>query len=112
MFNDTMFFVAVAAGLAGQMLDSYTTDIAFSHGWKETVGPTAWLIQKLGLTGTLAFKCAGLGVVTPILLTILSLHYGAGYAAGTIVAAISAGVGFYAGIVNAKRLKVAKISIF
>jgi hypothetical protein len=112
MFTDVLFFVSGAAGLAGQMLDSYTTDTAIAHGWTETVKPTAWLIKKIGLAGTLTLKCAGFGVIFPILITILSLHYGEGYAAGTLVAAGNAVTGFYAGIVNARRLKAAKISLF
>lgn len=109
MSYDVLFFFVAAAGLAGQVFDSYTTDTALAHGWKETVGPTAWLANKIGVTGMLLVKCAGLGVVAPALLAILGVHYGVGYAAATIVSAVAAGVGFYAGIVNYKRLKAAKV---
>ena len=109
MTQDILFFFVAAAGLAGQVFDSYTTDTALAHGWKETVGPTAWLISKIGLTGTVLVKCAGLGVVAPALLAIAGVHYGAGYLAATLVSAVAAGVGFYAGIVNYRRLKAAKI---
>ena len=109
MTQDILFFFVAAAGLAGQVFDSYTTDTALAHGWKETVGPTAWLINKIGISGAILVKCAGLGVFAPALLAILGAHYGAGFVAATIVSAVAAGVGFYAGIVNYRRLKAAKI---
>lgn len=109
MTSDVLFFFVAAAGLAGQMFDSYTTDTAMAHGWKETVGPTAWLINQIGISGAILVKCVGLGVAAPALLAILGVHYGAGYIAATIVSAVAAGVGFYAGVVNYRRLKAAKI---
>jgi hypothetical protein len=112
MNSDVLFFVSVAAGLAGQFLDCYTTDMGLAHGWKESSGPAAWLISKVGSGPLYALKCAGFGIVAPIVLVIIGKHTGVGDIAGIAVAVVAAGAGFYAGIKNYLRLKAAKISIF
>ena len=108
--SDTLFFIAVATGLAGQFLDSVTTEAALAHGWSETNKIAAWLIKKTNIATLVILKCVGLGIATPMILYILGNHYGVGSIAGTIVGFASAGVGFYAGIHNYLLEKKAGIS--
>src|ERR1700687_675082 len=113
MDTQILLFVAVAAAIAGQLSDVYTTSVATSHGWVETVLAPATLVKKFGLTALTAVKVVGLGIVAPLLTTIIELHFNApGYLTGSIIAFLAAAGGFYAGVVNYLRLKAAKISIF
>jgi hypothetical protein len=113
MDTQVLFFVAVAAGFTGQFLDVYTTSVAASHGWKETITAPAALLKAFGMTGLTIVKVVGLGLAAPMLTMIVELHFkGPGELAGTAVAAVVAAGGFYAGIVNYLRLKASKISVF
>lgn len=113
MDTQVLLFAAVAASVAGQLSDVYTTSVANSHGWTETVAAPAAILKKLGITGLTIVKVVGLAIAAPLLTTIIELHFkGPGYAAGSAVAFAAAVGGFYAGIVNYRRLKAAKISVF
>ena len=113
MDTQILLFVAVAAAIAGQMSDVYTTSVAASHGWKETISAPAALLTKFGVTGLALVKIVGLSIAAPLLTTIIELQFkGPGYAAGSCVGFVAAAGGFYAGIVNYLRLKASKISVF
>lgn len=107
--TDLIFFVVAVAGFTGQFFDCITTDAGISAGWKELSGASALIIKKFGITGLFVTKCVLLGIATPVLMYSL-LPYGS--VSGSIVAGVAAVAGFYAGIVNYKKLKAAKISVF
>lgn len=104
--NDYIFFASVAFSLAGQFLDSYTTEVALAHGWQESVKTAKWMISKIGISGFIVLKCVGLAIVGPMLTLIAGSETVAAILAGTVGA-----VGFYAGIKNYLALKKAKISL-
>ena len=109
--SDAIFFIAAAAGLAGQFLDAVTTEAALAHGWVEANPVAAWLIKKTNVATLSIFKCAGLGIGVPAGLYSLGYHYGVGSIPATIACLATAGVGFYAGIKNYLLEKKAGISV-
>ena len=109
--SDTLFFISVATGLAGQFLDSVTTEAALAHGWAEANPIAAWLIKKTNVSTLSILKCAGLGIMAPVGLYSLGYHFGVGSLPATIVSFVTAGVGFYAGIKNYLLEKKAGISV-
>lgn len=107
MSHDILFFAAVAAAIAGQGMDVITTNAALANKWTETSKDSAWVISKIGFPAFAFLKVAGLAMAAPI------FFYAEGHSVvGSIVAGISAGVGFYAGIHNYLLEKKAKISVF
>lgn len=105
--SDVLFFIAVGTAIAGQGLDIITTNAGLATGGKEMNPVVAYAIKKIGLPGVAMVKIAGFAIGLPVLFYSLQ-HPNAGAA----VAFISAGIGFYAGIVNYIALKKAKISVF
>ncbi len=107
MNSDVIFFAAVAGAIAGQGMDVITTNAALANKWVETSKASAWVIKKIGLAAFAFLKVAALAIGGPV------LCYSLGHAVvGVVVAGISAGVGFYAGIHNYLLEKKAKISVF
>ena len=105
--SDILFFIAVGTAIAGQGLDIITTNAGLATGGKEMNAVVAWAIKKVGFPAVAMFKIAGLAIGLPV------LFYSLGHpTAGAVVALMSAGVGFYAGIVNYIALKKAKVAIF
>lgn len=107
MTYTVLFFIAVVAAIAGQGLDDITTNAALMTGGKELNPVVAWAIKKLGFPVVAFLKVGGFAIGFPVLFYSLG-HPGV----GSIVAFASAGVGFYAGIVNYLAEKKAKISVF
>ena len=107
MSHDIIFFAAVAAAISGQGMDVITTNAALANGWTETSKASAWAIKKIGFAAFAFLKVAALAIGGPV------LCYSLGHSiVGSVVAGISAGVGFYAGIANYLLEKKAKISVF
>lgn len=104
---DTILFIAVAAGIAGQGLDVITTNAGLATGGKELNPVVRWSISKIGLPATAFVKVGGLAIGLPV------LFYSFGHPVAAIIPAVAAAVmGFYAGFVNYIAEKKAKISVF
>ena len=85
MDTQILLFVAVAASIAGQMYDVYTTHTS---------------------TPLQAGKIFVLGVAAPLLTTILAFHVnGPGYVVGSLVGFASAAYGTYSGYKRKKAVK-------
>jgi hypothetical protein len=109
MSHDVLFFIAVATAVAGQGLDVITTNAGISvDGVKsETNAVVRWAITKLGLPVVAFIKVGGLAIGLPV------LFYSFGHPnVGSYVAFASAAAGFVTGVINYRRLKAAKISVF
>lgn len=107
MPHDVLFFIATSVAIVGQGLDDITTNRGLATGGKELNSVVAWAIKRLGFPVVAFIKVGGLAIGLPV------LFYSLGHpVAGAVVAFMSAGAGFYAGIANYIALKKAKISVF
>ena len=107
MNSDVVFFAAVVMAIAGQGLDDITTNAGLATGGKELNPVVAWAIKKIGFPAVAMLKVGVLAIGVPVLFYQFKHPI-----AGAVVALISAGAGFYAGIVNYIAEKKAKISVF
>ena len=107
MISELIMCALTALAIAGQFLDTHTTQVGLAAGNTEVNAVTKWLISKIGVAGLYPLKCA----VLPLGLVVLFASvFGATEAC--IVEGLVAGAGLYAGIHNYRILKAQKISVF
>lgn len=105
--TETTLFIVCAIALAGQLGDSYTTEVGLTHGLKEENSVANWIVSKIGVTGITILKCVGFAMAAPVVTYALSHSL----PIALTVAGVAAAQGLTATVMNYLTMKKAGISL-
>lgn len=102
-----LFFILYIIAFAGQFMDARTTEVFLATNVAREGNPlSAFIIKHFGIGGYYIFKMA----IIPLLLAISYAHVI--FWQFVVLALITAGAGWYAGISNYRMLRSKKITVF